>query len=402
MLRWARDTSGHPIEDVARKMKKDVETVRAWENGRAFPTYIQLEKLASLYKRPIAMLFFPEPPNEEPLFHSFNTLPEHEAQKIPPRIRYLIRKSKALQMNFSELHDGINPASREIIKDLRFFSIADSAAMAQDVRKYLSVHLNTQKSWGSDKKVFDTWRETIERHGVLVFKYSFGAFRITDGKEDSREQAYSGFSLCDSDFPIICINSSKPVIQQIFTLFSELAHLLMGSGGVSFDLSDDQKLSEQYQRIKQHCTRFASEFLVPTSDFNERTEELVCNEESINKLAKSYGVGKELILRRFHEQKQCDSRYYREKISQWASEVRKENRLQENAKANISEKSKSKRSQNFYSYKGAHLGRRYVEAVIVRHDQGDISDELAAEYLDVSPAKLSDVKDWLWKQKSAV
>ncbi len=66
MLKWARETAGLKPAEVAHKMGKDREIISLWEQGDDAPTYIQLEKLAyEIYKQPVALFFFPEPPEEE-------------------------------------------------------------------------------------------------------------------------------------------------------------------------------------------------------------------------------------------------------------------------------------------------------------------------------------------------
>lgn len=74
VLKWARESAGRSLEDVAGILKKKPEDIAAWEDGRERPTYIQLQTLAyRVYKRPLALLFFPEPPAEPPLSSSFRT-----------------------------------------------------------------------------------------------------------------------------------------------------------------------------------------------------------------------------------------------------------------------------------------------------------------------------------------
>ena len=62
ILKWARERSGYTTEAIATALKKDVSIVNDWESGERALTYVQLEKLADKYKRPIAIFFFPEPP----------------------------------------------------------------------------------------------------------------------------------------------------------------------------------------------------------------------------------------------------------------------------------------------------------------------------------------------------
>jgi transcriptional regulator with XRE-family HTH domain len=68
VLKWARESSNLSLEDVAHRMKKSIDIIQAWEEGHDTPTYAQLEKLAyDIYKRPLAVFFFPNPPKEESL-----------------------------------------------------------------------------------------------------------------------------------------------------------------------------------------------------------------------------------------------------------------------------------------------------------------------------------------------
>ena len=77
-------------------MNKKARELDTWERGEASPTYIQLEKLAyKIYKRPIALFFFPEVPEEEIIEQEFRTLPEDALLSIPPWMRYLLRKAKS-------------------------------------------------------------------------------------------------------------------------------------------------------------------------------------------------------------------------------------------------------------------------------------------------------------------
>ena len=99
VLRWARERAGYSREEVARHFKKDVAEIEGWETGTSVPTYSQLEILAyTLYKRPVAIFFFPEPPDEPEPSQSFRTLPESEIKKLQPDTRLAIRQAQAMQI----------------------------------------------------------------------------------------------------------------------------------------------------------------------------------------------------------------------------------------------------------------------------------------------------------------
>ena len=122
MLKWARETAGLGVDDVVTKMKRKrvtAETVLSWENGEDSPSYAQLERIAyEIYKRPLALFFFPEPPQEETPKQSFRTLPDYAIERLPARLRFLIRKARVMQLNLAELYDNANPAPQRIVRDL--------------------------------------------------------------------------------------------------------------------------------------------------------------------------------------------------------------------------------------------------------------------------------------------
>ena len=208
ILKWARETAGLNVTDVANKIGKDVDTILSWEAGQNTPTYVQLEKLAyQIYKRPLALFFFPAPPQEETPKQSFRTLPEYEIQMMSSRIRYLLRQARSMQINLTELNDGINPVKENIINELSFYPDIPIESMANKIRKYLGIDLKIQISWKSIDEALNVWRSALEDHGVFVFKEAF------------KDEMFSGFCLYDKQFPVIYINNSKPKTRQIFSIF---------------------------------------------------------------------------------------------------------------------------------------------------------------------------------------
>ena len=77
-------------------MAEDFRSIADWENGEGGPTYPQLEKLAKKFQVPVAVFFFPEPPALPPVRVSCRTLGAAQFERIPPRVRLLLRKAQAL------------------------------------------------------------------------------------------------------------------------------------------------------------------------------------------------------------------------------------------------------------------------------------------------------------------
>lgn len=359
VIRWARETAGLTIEQVVEKIDRKRVTsdvVLAWEDGSQSPSYAQLERLAyEIYRRPLAVFFFPEPPEEATPKQSFRTLPDYEIELMPARIKLLLRKAKALQLNLSELYEGVNPSDKQIIRDLAFNPKDPASAIATTVRRYLSVDLSSQFSQKSAADAFKFWRNILEKNGVFVFKDAF--------KEDS----FSGFCLYDDRFPVIYVNNSKPFTRQSFTLFHELAHLLFKTGGVDIRLDDYiDHLKGDDKLIEVLCNRFAGEFLVPTNDFQQRIQGPSPDESTIQNLADTYNVSREVILRKFFDLNLVDQSFYQARVDAWAQEGG----------------SKGAGGSYYFNVR-AYLGQTYIEKAFSRYHQNHIAVEQLADYLGV-------------------
>ncbi len=213
---WARQRAGLSPDEAARKFKR----IADWEAGASAPTYPQLEQLSDTLKVPVAVFFFPNPPDVPPTNETFRTLPEAELDRLPSRVRMLMRKAKAMQINLAELTQGRNPAERLITRDLRFAPNLDMVEMAAAVRQYVGVTVHQQQAWHGDDADLKEWRTALLNVGVFVFK---DAFRVDD---------FSGFCLYDEEFPVIYVNNSSTKTRQIFTYFHELAHLIFHTSGI--------------------------------------------------------------------------------------------------------------------------------------------------------------------------
>lgn len=373
VLKWARETAGLSIEDVVQKLKRKritAETVLSWENGDGSPSYSQLERIAyEIYKRPLALFFFPEPPQEETPKQSFRTLPEYAIERLPERIRFLIRKARVMQINLAELYDNVNPASQHIVRDLSFDLRVSSEQMATTVRDYLGIDLDRQRRWNNSKEALKAWRDALEEHGVFIFKDAFSV------------NLFSGFCLYDEQFPIIYVNNSQPRNRQIFTLFHELAHLLFRTGGIDAPFNDYRNhLEGDSGRIEVLCNRFTGKFLVPGRDFELKIKGITINDESIQELAVTYHVSREVILRKLLDSNLVEQEFYEEKIRNWKQSVDR----------------RSGKGGNYYSNIGTYLGKRYLGVAFSRYYKNKISVEQLADYLGVKVKNVPSLENQLF------
>ena len=376
VLCWARTSMNMPLEEVARRMRKQPSDIEAWEKGERAPTYIQLETLAyKIYKRPIALFFFPNIPDEEDIKSSFRSLPESAIQNMPPRVHYLLRKARAYQLSLAELYDGINPSDRSIVQDFSLTTSTELSEITDKIRSYLGVRLEEQYEWESIEIAFKNWREQLENTGVFIFKDSFRS-----RAKGNVPSPLSSFCLQDEVYPIIYINNNNSISRQIFSLFHELAHLLMNTSGIEYREDATRDITKESLKVEYLCNQFAASILVPISNFQKLTSGITINDNSVSDWAKKYKVSREVILRRLLDQGRISKEYYRTEKHDWSEDTKRQGS-----------------GGDYYLTKVAYLDGRYMEEVFRQYYQSKISLGQAADYLDIKAKNLPNLEDYYLK-----
>lgn len=365
IIQWARERARYSLESVAVKFKKDVSVIEKWESGEDFPTYSQLEKLAEIYKRPLALFFFPEPPLEAEEKQEFRTLPDFEIENLATDTIYALRQAKAMQLSLQEINNGINPSTKKIFQDIAVSSSDDLRRLAEQIRNYLNVTLEEQLTRNDQETALKKWRSAVEEAGIFIFKRSF------------KQQEISGFCLIDIEFPIIYLNNSTEKSRQIFTIFHELAHILLQTNGIT--KSDDRyinSLQGENKYIEIFCNKFAAEFLLPNHVFSEIIRETIVNvndnDKIISKISSDYKVSREVVLRKLLDNNFISQKEYSLKVSEWYSE-----------QVGKSQDKNKKSGGNPYANQATYLGKNYLKLVFNKYYQGQYDIERVADYLNI-------------------
>lgn len=360
VVQWARERSGYSIEDAARHFKK----IAAWEAGKALPTYVQVEEMADRFKVPVAVFFFPQPPEVPPLEKSFRTLTAEDFAIIPRRVRFFLRQGQAMQLNLAELNDGKNPSQRLITRDLNVTPDTSLDKIAAEVRAYLGVSIDDQAAWKNVEEALEKWREVFAtKAGIYAFKDAF------------RAPSYFGFCLYDDEFPVIYINNSSSKSRQIFTLFHELGHLLFHTSGV--DLLDDsflKHMGDAEQRIEIICNGLAARVLVPDDVLDKMLKGVKIGRLAASQLANHFNVSREVIYRKFLDRGLIEADEYVAAAKEWASQMKKPEGEESTG--------------NYYNSQRAYLGQRYVDLAFTRYYQHRFDQRQLAEYLNMKPKSL--------------
>lgn len=353
ILVWARQELNITQEEVADRMGRNIEDIINWEEGKDYPTYAQLEKLAyTIYKRPLAVFLFPNIPNIPKNNGKFRTLDNEIFNEIPTRIIELMNQARVMQLNLQELDSNSRIRITELELDIH------EQNFYEKLRDVLGVDLELQKKAKNMSDAFEMWRSAFYECGVYVFKEAF------------KDNSFSGFCLYDIKYPVIYINNSMSYSRQIFTLFHELCHILIKTSGI--DKANDDYISRlelDNRKLEMICNMFAGKFLVPTNDLLKLIDNVEINEKNIEKLSKKYSVSRDVILRKLLDMGKISKEAYEKKHSDYQEEMYR--------------KPINSGGGNYYNTKKAYLGENYINDVCSNYYSGKIDLYETANYLNV-------------------
>jgi Zn-dependent peptidase ImmA (M78 family) len=286
LLTWARETAGLSIGDAARKVHVNADHLAKWERGDSRPMVGQLCRLADVYKRPLGVFFLDHPPREEALPPDFRRSEPTSNAGPSPELRLAIRTAHLKRRTALELLAELGE------KAPRFVETATLGDDPEDigVRLRATFGLDGDDSSGDARQRFNQRRTALEAAGLLVFQ----AQKV--GVDEMR-----GFSLPERPLPVVVVNIKDSVSARSFSLFHEVAHVLLGNGGLCNFEEDDH--TDHKHRVEVFCNHVAGATLVPRDKLLGRSEtpkQLVhlLPDDAAAALAKYFGVSQEVVLRR--------------------------------------------------------------------------------------------------------
>jgi Zn-dependent peptidase ImmA (M78 family) len=133
-----------------------------------------------------------------------------------------------------------------------------------------------------------------------------------------------GFSLSELPYPVVAVNGKDAPNARTFTLMHELAHLFLGEGGACNLHEGPSATPSPLARIEVLCNGAAAEALVPAEAL--LSEELVqvhgtspeWLDTEVLRLARTYGVSQEVVLRRLLTLGRTSGEFYERKRDEWA------------------------------------------------------------------------------------
>ena len=278
VLKWARESSGYSIGDVAKKADLPQSTLEEWERKRSKIRYSVLNKLAGIFKRPTVALLLNAPPSEPSLPKYFRRT--GETGKPAPEVLFAIRKARHLQHISKSLEENMDTDERPSLEAVTLDTLPERVAERE--RSSLGIDIGMQMQWKTPIEALKAFRASVEKKNIFVFQIA-----IPKNKAQ-------GLSLPDATAPVIVLNSKDMHERRIFTLFHEYAHLLLGKSGVCAEIGDATE-----DAIENWCDRFAGAFLVPknalSAEISRKKIQHIAYPE-VQTLAKSFNVSKRMLF----------------------------------------------------------------------------------------------------------
>lgn len=292
ILIWARETAALDMEEAARKLgfassgrSTAAEKLQQLEDGTKNPTQSQLEKMANVYRQPVVAFYLNLEPRKGDRGVDFRTVPQQKNDPLGnARLDILISSVKARQSLTRDLvedQDGDSlpfVGSADDSMDAEFIANEITKTIGFDLKKF-----RRRPSQPSD--AFNYLRKRAESAGIYVLAMSDLGHPQTNTIPVS---VFRGFALVDELAPYIVVNRKDSKRAQCFTLLHEIAHIWLGSSGISGRIFDANYTLEIL------CSRIAGRILLPRREVSELSSMLYKSIEDIRPIIRQFANARNL------------------------------------------------------------------------------------------------------------
>ena len=303
VLKWAREKRIRlKIEYAAKKLKVEPERLEAWEDGTEQPTFMQLKKIAKLYKTHISIFYLPEPPTDFQPLTDYRVLPEHLAidEEQIYRLNANIVEAYERREMLIELYELLEQPTPEITLNVE--GGTDQKRAAEKITEFLAFNRAQLQQANDPYAALKFWKQTVEAKGVLVCQTSVNTHLSVE------LETVRGFCIAQKPFPVIVVNPKDSPYGRIFTLIHELVHIALGESVIQ-NTDFEEENTPNLDPIEVFCNQVAADVLVPENELLE-TVNLEILEEDLPRISKFFHVSPEVIMRRLLTLRKISRRNY--------------------------------------------------------------------------------------------
>ncbi len=317
---------------------------------------------------PFGYLFLPRPPIDELPLPDLRTVGGEPAQPFDHNTTDLIRDVLFKHAWFVHY---LTQQGHERLAFVGRFRIADPATrVAEDIRTTLGLADAAEQSpnWESFVRLLIDKAEAV---GIWVMRTGIVG---SDTHRPLSVRQFRGFAISDPIAPLIFINGKDALAAQIFTFAHELAHVWLGSSGVS-NVQIGRGDYGTSRQMEIACNRIAAEVLVPQAQLDHYWSNDRSASTNYDELSRRFKVSRIVIARRALDTGKISSPAYSAFFSQ------EEQRWEEEQ-----EHSGESSGGNFYSTLPLRNGSRFTNAVVSSAMAGETLLRDAASLLNIQPA----------------
>jgi len=238
----------------------------------------------------------------------------------------------------------------------------------------LELTTSEQARWSDPYKALNTLIGRIEDRGIIVIH----------AKGISIDEMRA-FSISEEPYPVIALNGADYPRARVFSLFHELTHVALNSGGLC-DLHDGngrRQSSSSTGRLEHFCNQVAAAALMPRLELLSQPIVVTANAsydwnlDELESVASHFQVSQEALLLRLISVGRASWETYR---------VRKDE-LQEQYAAVAAQRRERRKAKpggpDFYRTKARDIGHGYASVVLDAFGGRSITARDVADFLDV-------------------
>lgn len=380
VFKWARESARMSESVAAAKVSVSTDRLIDWENGNSKPTIRQAQTLAKAYRRPFALFFLPDIPQD---FQPLQDYRKKGSKELGTASIFIIREIQQKQTWISEVNEQ---NEEQKIPFVGRFSLNDNPeVVAKDILSTLNINPLQYEHTNPIKE----WIDKAESKGIFISRTSFIHSRMT---LDSNE--IQGFAISDPYAPFIFINTRDWSAPQLFTLVHELAHIWIAETGISNQTQPIIRNHEKFHPTEIFCNEVAANALMPADYIVELSNSASITSDQIFKFSRNLGISSFALLVRSLNLNLISFPEYKT-LKQEADAGFKE--FLEKEKEKKEKQIQSKGGPNPYFIKLNKNSRLFTQIVLDAYRGGFVEPNIASNLLNTPTNKFSKLEAQMYK-----